>query len=102
VIKTHRAQRSFGDGLIAAEVKDLREAWMKHADQLLTDPEIVAAVYAALAKRHPQSRKRGRLGTPAEVVLRRARGRLLPLRVGSRSEADSPIHRPKSLAEADR
>jgi transposase, IS5 family len=30
----------------------------------------VAAVYEALAKRHPQSRKRGRPGTPAEVVLR--------------------------------
>jgi transposase, IS5 family len=70
VIKTHRAQRSFGDGLIAEEVKDLHEAWMKHADQLLSDPQIVAAVYEALATRRPQSRKRGRPGTPAEVVLR--------------------------------
>src|ERR1700740_2756238 len=70
VIKTHRAQRSFGDGLIAEEVKDLHEAWMKHADQLLGDPQIVAAVYEALAQRHPQSRKRGRPGVPAEVVLR--------------------------------
>src|SRR6201982_364080 len=70
VIKTHRAQRSFGDGLIAEEVKDLHEAWMKEADQLLGDPQIVAAVYEALARRHPHSRKRGRPGTPAEVVLR--------------------------------
>jgi len=70
VIKTHRAQRSFGDGLIAYEVKDLHEAWMKHADQLLADPQIVAPVYEALAKRHPRSRTRGRPGTPAEVVLR--------------------------------
>jgi len=70
VIKTHRGQRSFGDGLIADEVRDLREAWMRHADQLLGDPQIVAAVYEALAQRHPQSRKRGRPGTPAEVVLR--------------------------------
>jgi len=70
VIKTHRAQRSFGDGLIADEVKDLHEAWMKHADQLLADPQIVAPVYEALAKRHPRSRTRGRPGTPAEVVLR--------------------------------
>ena len=70
MIKTHRAQRSFGDGLIAEEVKDLHEAWMKHADQLLGDPQIVAAVYEALAQRHPQSRKRGRPGVPAEVVLR--------------------------------
>src|ERR1700741_2743820 len=49
VIKTHRAQRSFGDGLIADEVKDLREAWMKHAAHLLGDPQIVAPVYQALA-----------------------------------------------------
>src|SRR6516162_1958488 len=70
MIETRRAQRSFGDGLIAEEVKDLHEAWMKHADRVLADKEIVAAIYEALAKRHPQSRTRGRPGTPAEVVLR--------------------------------
>ena len=70
MIQTRRAQRTFGDGLIAEEVKDLRDEWMKHADQLLDDKEIVAAIYEALAKRHPQSRTRGRPGTPAEVVLR--------------------------------
>jgi IS5 family transposase len=70
VIETRRAQRSFGDGLIAEEVKDLHEHWMKHADLVLSDKEIVAAVYEALAKRHPQSRTRGRRGVPAEVVLR--------------------------------
>ena len=56
--------------MIAEEVKDLHEAWMKHADRVLADKEIVAAIYEALAKRHPQSRTRGRPGTPAEVVLR--------------------------------
>jgi transposase, IS5 family len=70
MIETRRAQRSFGDGLIAEEVKDLHEAWMKHADRVLADKEIVAAIYEALAKRHRQSRTRGRPGTPAEVVLR--------------------------------
>jgi transposase, IS5 family len=70
VIETRRAQRTFGDGLITDEVKDLHEDWMKHADQVLADKEIVAAVYEALAKRHPQSRTRGRRGAPAEVVLR--------------------------------
>ncbi|HEU0290535.1 MAG TPA: ISNCY family transposase [Burkholderiales bacterium] len=65
-----RAQLSFGDGLIADEVDDLCEEWMKHADQVLTDDQIVTAVYEALAKRHPKSRSRGRLGAPAEVVLR--------------------------------
>src|ERR1700719_1624112 len=70
MIKMRRAQRSFGDGLIAEEVSDLREDWMRHADQVLADEQMVAAVYDALAKRHPKSRSRGRLGTPAEVVLR--------------------------------
>jgi IS5 family transposase len=65
-----RAQRRFGDGLIAAEVSDLREDWMKHADRVLDDEQIVAAVYDTLGRRHPKSRSRGRLAAPAEVVLR--------------------------------
>ena len=70
VIEMRRAQLSFGDGLIAEEVSDLREGWMEHADRVLADEQIVAAVYEALARRHPQSRSRGRLGAPAEMVLR--------------------------------
>jgi IS5 family transposase len=70
MIEMRRRQLSFGDGLIAEEVSDLREDWMKHADAVLTDEEIVAIVYEALAKRHPKSRCRGRRGTPADVVLR--------------------------------
>ena len=70
MIKTCRAQRSFGDGLIAEEVKDLHEAWMKHADQILSDRLIVAAIHEILAKRHPHSRTLGRPGVPAEIVLR--------------------------------
>jgi hypothetical protein len=70
MIEMRRAQLSFGDGLIAEEVSDLWEDWMQHADQVLADEEIVAAVYEALAKRHPRSRRRGRLGTPAEAFLR--------------------------------
>src|SRR5205807_10080133 len=70
MIEMRRAQLSFGDGLIAEEVSDLREDWMKHADQMLADEQIVAAVYEALAKRHPNSRRRGRRGAPAEMELR--------------------------------
>ena len=70
MIEMRRAQRSFGDGLIAEEVEDLREGWMEHADRLLDDEAIVAAVYEALARRHPNSRRRGRRGAPAELVLR--------------------------------
>ena len=54
-----RPQLSFGDGLIAEEVSDLREAWMAHADPVLADERIVGAVYEALAQRHPKSRSRG-------------------------------------------
>jgi transposase, IS5 family len=70
MIEMRRAQRSFGDGLIATEVDDLREDWMAYADQVLADEALVAAVYEALGKRHPKSKSRGRQGTPAEVVLR--------------------------------
>ena len=70
VIEMRRTQLSFGDGLIAGEVKDLRESWMNHADRLLDDETIVATVYEALGRRHPKSRSRGRRGSPAEMVLR--------------------------------
>ena len=70
MIEMRRAQLNFGDGLITEEVSDLREGWMKHADAVLADEVIVAAVYEALSKRHPQSRSRGRRGTPAEMVVR--------------------------------
>lgn len=70
MIEMRRAQLSFGDGLISEEVGDLREDWMKHADRVLEDEQIVAAVYEALSNRHPKSRNCGRLGAPAEMVLR--------------------------------
>jgi transposase, IS5 family len=70
MIEMRRAQLSFGGGLIAEEVSDLREPWMSHADAVLGDEQIVGAVYEALAKRHPKSRSLGRRGAPAEVVLR--------------------------------
>ena len=70
MIAPRRLQRSFGDGLIAAEIHDLHEAWMPHADSILDDDAIVHAVHRALAKRHPKSLRRGRPGFPAEGVLR--------------------------------
>jgi len=70
VIEARRAQLSFGEGLINEEVTDLWEDWMGPADQVLDDDQLLSTVYEALAKRSPQSRTRGRRGTPAEVVLR--------------------------------
>jgi IS5 family transposase len=70
MIEARRQQLHFGEGLIAEEVSNLREDWMKHADQVLEDEQLVATVYEALARRSPKSRTRGRRGTPAEVVTR--------------------------------
>jgi transposase, IS5 family len=70
VIERCRRQMSFADGLIAEEVSDLWEDWMRHVDDVLTDPQLLSTVYEALARRWPNSRTRGRKGTPAEVVLR--------------------------------
>src|SRR5271166_867733 len=70
MIEARRLQRSFGDGLIAEEIEDLQETWMRHVNVVLQDDVIVSAVYQALAHRHPNSRSHGRPGFTAEVVLR--------------------------------
>jgi transposase, IS5 family len=43
---------------------------LRAIDEVLTDDELVDHVVEALGRRHRQSRRRGRPGTPAEVVLR--------------------------------
>src|SRR5947209_8189429 len=53
--------------------RSLVEVWdstLRRIDALLDDDVLVDRVAEALAQRHPQSRRRGRLGTPATVVLR--------------------------------
>jgi IS5 family transposase len=70
VIDVRRPQRTFGDGFVADTVVDLQEAWMRHADAILDDEDLLATVYDALARRHPRSRTRGRHAAPAEMVLR--------------------------------
>jgi transposase, IS5 family len=39
-------------------------------DEILEDEQLLDLVYEQLGRRYPQSRKRGRNSTPAEVVLR--------------------------------
>jgi hypothetical protein len=48
-------QRSFGEGLIEEETANLWEPWMRHADQVLEDEQLVKPVYEALLKRHPRA-----------------------------------------------
>ena len=96
MIETRRAQRSFGDGLIAEEVKDLHEAWMKHADRVLADKEIVAAIYEALAKRHRQSRTRGRPGALVQIAVTSKRASLL-----HRGDLKRQVRRSRPQAQLD-
>ncbi len=70
MIETRRLQLSFAEGFIAEETSDLWEPWMRYADEVLNDEALLTTVYEALVKRHPKSRTRGRLGKPAEMVLR--------------------------------
>ena len=43
---------------------------MRQANQILEDEKLLNLAYEALVRRHPKSRTRGRLGAPAEIVLR--------------------------------
>ena len=70
MIVARRLQRSFADGLIAEEVADLWEPWMRQADQVLEDDVLLSLIQQELALRFNKSTTRGRPGTPAEVVLR--------------------------------
>ena len=67
-------QRTIYEGIYRTLIPDqkqlLWEQWLLKIDALLDDEALVELVQTALEKRHPQSRTRGRKGTPAEVVLR--------------------------------
>ena len=65
----HR-QRCLFEPFFPENLPALYEPWMRHADRLLEDDELLAIVWEALGQRHPQSRQHGRPATPAEVVLR--------------------------------
>lgn len=80
------SQYSFGDGLIAEQTSELWDPWMRQADTVLEDEPLLNAVYEALGKRHKKSRTRGRLGVPAEIVLR-----MLLLKHTERTQAYSQL-----------
>jgi IS5 family transposase len=59
--------------LVEVLLPDADKLWdpaLERIDTLLDDEVLVDRVAAALAQRHPESQRRGRLGTPADVVLR--------------------------------
>ena len=64
------SQPQFPEGFVESAVGDLWEPWMREADQLLYDDQLLNVVYEALVRRAPKSRTFGRLGVPAEIVVR--------------------------------
>jgi transposase, IS5 family len=70
MIQLRHEDRSLWDGVWAEEVGDLWEPWMRAADRLLEDDELLTQVFEAQGRRWKKSRTRGRRQTPAEVVLR--------------------------------
>ena len=70
MVQLRHHQQNLGEVFFAREAASLMEAWMKEVDTILEDEQLLDLVYEQLGRRHPQSRKRGRPSTPAEVVLR--------------------------------
>jgi len=70
MIRTRHHQPSLWTGVLAEEVDDLWEPWMRTADRLLDDEQLIERVFEAQARRWLKSRTHGRRQTPAEVVLR--------------------------------
>ena len=69
--RLHTSAAFVADGLIMAEqIGDLWEPWMRQIDDSLNDEALLDLVQDALAKRCTKSKTRGRPATPAEVVLR--------------------------------
>lgn len=74
MIRKRAGQRSFSDAILFGahipDPKTLLDPVLRQLDEVLDSDELVDEVLEALRKRHPQSSRRGRPGTPAEVALR--------------------------------
>lgn len=72
MVELRHHQRLVWEGWFPEQATEWWDEWMRQADQVLDDDELLEAVYQAQGKRRPKSRCRGRKQTPAEVVLRLA------------------------------
>jgi IS5 family transposase len=69
MVQRRRRERSLFEVLLPDGHK-LWPDWLRKIDTLLEDEGMIEVVAQGLEARWPESRRRGRLGTPAEVVLR--------------------------------
>ena len=73
MIERRHQQRNLFEAVIGSVeqlIEQLIEPPLKRLDEVLADEALLETVMQGLAQRCPQSRNRGRPGTPAEVVLR--------------------------------
>src|SRR6202167_3999821 len=70
MIKLRHQQPSLWHRGLAEDIEGLWEPWMRLVDELLEDEQLLDKVNEAQGERHPKSRIRGRMQTPAEVLLR--------------------------------
>src|SRR6516225_9225533 len=68
--KLRHQQPSLWHAGLAKDIEDLWEPWMRLVDRLLEDEHLLDTIHEAQGERYPESRRRGREQTPAEVVLR--------------------------------
>jgi len=69
MVRRRQRERSLFEMLLPDGHK-LWPDWLRKIDTLLEDEAVIETVAQAMEARWPESRRRGRLGTPAEVVLR--------------------------------
>jgi IS5 family transposase len=69
MVRRRQRERSLFEVLLPDGHK-LWPDWLRRIDTLLEDEAVIETVAQALEARWPQSRRRGRPGTPADVVLR--------------------------------
>jgi IS5 family transposase len=69
MVRRRQRERSLFEVLLPDGHK-LWPEWLRRIDTLLEDESVIEVVAQALEGRWPQSRRRGRPGTPAEIVIR--------------------------------
>ena len=69
MVRRRQRERSLFEVLLPDGHK-LWPDWLRRIDTLLEDEAVIEVVAQALEQRWPQSRRRGREGTPADVVIR--------------------------------
>src|SRR5262250_3096251 len=70
MIRLRHQQPSLWHRGLEKDIEGLWEPWMRVVDAVLEDEPLLDTVFEAQGKRYAQSRHRGRMQTPAEVVLR--------------------------------